>query len=463
MKWQRGQTIRGRITLWSLAIAVVLASAAAFAFLAAVDTIVASSTRTLLSNDGAQYESLIQAGDTSNLPNPGEEQLIAIINPSGQVALSTLPHSLRDRIADLSRLTHGVHTFTGAHEMQYDVSNETVLTSAGNWHIIEARNKASGQIVLNGLELVLVFGVLVLVVGFGFASWLVSGLALRPVNRMREQASRLSQSSTADMLPVGPARDELSALAETLNEFITSVRSASDRERQMVADASHELRTPVAVLRTQLQLAHLSSGDAVALEREITAAEGTLDRLSILTTNLLTLSRIEAGDVAPSTSGQTLLAEFYASMDRAIVVGSARSVSVDYTSEGVDAKAAVAIVPADFAGLVDNLVVNAINASPRGASVGVELKRQSTQLVLTVTDSGHGMPDSFLPVAFDRFSRATASAPKQTGGNGLGLAIVKAIATRSGGDAKLRQRSEGGLVATVELPLVTEELAPARP
>jgi two-component system OmpR family sensor kinase len=454
VKWLRGQTIRGRITLWSVAIAVVLASGAAFAFLGGVDTIVASSTRTLLASDGAQYETVIQRGDTSNIPTPGEEQLIAVIDPSHVVVTSSLPHSLAHRISGLQNLSHGLHTITVSRNLQYDVVNEVIHTSSGDWHIIEARNRASGQVVLNGLKLVLVFGVLALVIGFGIASWLVSGLALRPVNRMREQASRLSQSATADTLPVGPVRDELSALAETLNAFITSVRSASDRERQMIADASHELRTPVAVLRTQLQLAHLSTGDAVALEREITAAESTLDRLSNLTTNLLTLSRIEASDSAPTTSGDALLAEFYGSMDRAIVLGSTQAVSVDFAASGIDANLAVAIVPADFAGLVDNLVVNAITASPRGASVEVQLARDTARLVLTVTDSGHGMPDSFLPVAFDRFSRAAASRPRPTGGSGLGLAIVKAIVTRSGGEASLQQRREGGLIATIVLPLL---------
>ena len=454
MRVLRGQTIRGRITLWSVAIAIVLISGAAFAFLAGVETIVASTTRTLLASDGAQYEVSIRQSNTSTLPSPGESQLIAVVDPTRRVILSSLPDSLRKRIPALTRLDHGLHTVTVSPSLQYDVIDETVVTNSGAWHIIEARNRASGQVVLNGLRLVLVFGVLALVVGFGIASWLVSGVALRPVGRMREQARLLSRSAGADTLPVGPVRDELSALAETLNAFITSVRSASDRERQMVADASHELRTPVAVLRTQLQLAHLESGDALALEREITAAELTLDRLSNLTTNLLTLSRIEAADFAPRTTGEALLVEFYASMDRAIVLGSAEAVSVDYVATGIEPDLAVAVAPSDFAGLVDNLVVNAIAASPRGAAVEVKLARVAATLELTVVDSGHGMPDSFLPIAFDRFSRPASSRPRPMGGSGLGLAIVKAIAVRSGGDARLARRPEGGLTVTVELPLL---------
>ena len=454
MRWFRAQTIRGRITLWAVLIAVLLVSAAAVAFRAGVDTIVASSTHTLLTSNGSVYESDIRTGTTAAFAQPGEDQLLAVVNPAGKVVITSLPDSLVDRIVGLTRLDKGLNSVRISPRLQYDVVNEPVIIPGGTWHIIEARNSESGQDVLNGLTLVLAIGAVLLVIGFGATTWIVSGLALRPVTRMREQASLLSHSATADTLPVGPVRDELSALAKTLNAFITSVRSSADRERHMIADASHELRTPIAVLRTQLQLAHLSSGDATALEREITAAEGTLDRLSTLTTNLLTLSRIEAEEPPPATSGETLVSEFLGGMDRAIVLGSTRAVSVDFSTAKVRPRIRVAIRPIDFAGLVDNLVANAIAASPRGAAVTVNLEVADDHLVLTVVDSGHGMPAEFLQIAFDRFSRAASSRPRPTGGSGLGLAIVKAIVSRSEGDARLEPRAEGGMRVVVSLPLL---------
>jgi two-component system, OmpR family, sensor kinase len=438
VRWLRVQTIRGRITRWGVLIAILLVSIAAFAFRAGVDTIVASSTHTLLTSNGATYESDIRTGTTKGFSPPGEDQLLAVVNPDGKVVVTSLPDSLEDRVQKLLLLDHGLQTVRISDRLQYDVVNEQVDIPNGTWHIIEARNSESGQDVLNGLTFVLFIGAVLLVIGFGITTWVVSGLALRPVTRMREQASLLSHS----------------ALAETLNAFITSVRSSADRERQMVADASHELRTPVAVLRTQLQLAHLSSGDATALEKEITAAEGTLDRLSNLTTNLLTLSRIEAEDSPSATTGEALLSEFLASMDRAIILGSTRSVSVDFTNARVRPTARVAIRPVDFAGLIDNLVANAIAASPRGSAVQVGLEQSDAALVLTVVDAGHGMSEEFLTVAFDRFTRAAASRPRPTGGSGLGLAIVRAIVTRSGGEASLEPRAEGGTRATVTLPLL---------
>jgi signal transduction histidine kinase len=453
VRWLRGQTIRGRIAIWSVLIGAILIGAAAFAFRAGVDTIVTASNRTLLASEAAPLEAAIHRGATTFVA-PGEDQLIAVLDPVGTVRMSSLPDSLSDRVQSLLRLPPGLHVVSASSSLEYSVSNEGVDSSTGKWHVITARNRSAGAVVLQGLDAVMIIGVIALVIGFGVSTWIVTGLALRPVSRMREQAKQLSRAASADTLPVGPARDELSALAETLNTFITSVRSSADRERQMVADASHELRTPIAVLTTQLQLAHLSRGDAGALEAEITAAEQTLDRLSTLTTNLLTLSRIEAADAGAATQGGAILDEFLSSMDRAIVLGSSRAVSVEFTTTGSPGDAVAPVLPVDFATLVDNLVSNAIAASPRGASVDVNLAWEPGRLILTVVDSGHGINDNFLPTAFDRFSRMETSRNTTIGGNGLGLAIVKAIVVRSVGEVRLEQRHEGGVRASVDLPLM---------
>jgi two-component system OmpR family sensor kinase len=459
VRWFRGQTIRWRITIWSFLVALVLVALAGFGFLVAVKGIVAIETQAVLTSYGAPYEAAIHDGATKSFAKPGEQQLIALIDPSGTVRLTNLPASLNNQMLALLKLPDGVHSIAGDDGLRYDVSVEGTFGSdptEGPWEIVSARNAASGEAVLDSLQQVLIGGGIALAFGFGFAAWIVSSLSLRPVTRLRREASLLSHSAGAGTLPIGPVRDELSALAETLNEFINSVRASADRERQMVADASHELRTPIAVLTTQLQLAHLSSGDAAALEKEIAAAELTLERLSNITTDLLTLSRIEApdpADAAPATSADDILIEFLAAMDRGVILGSAHRVSVEFTTEGVDARARVAIPALDFARLVDNLVSNAIAASPNQSQVEVELVQQGSDLVLTVLDSGYGMSDDFLGAAFDRFSRGTTSRGR-FGGTGLGLAIVKAIVVRSGGDVSLEPRAEGGIRATVRLPLL---------
>ena len=453
MRFPRARTIRGRITVWSVIFSAVFISVAAYVFHASVESIVASSTKSLLDSDGASYEASIRAGRSKNFNSPGDDELVAVISPAGKVLVNSLPDGLSSQLYRILKLDDSVHILADTPSLSYNVADESIESKHGTWHIVEARNRDAEQVVLNGVTLVLIIGVIALVIGFGFSAWVVTGLALRPVTRMRQQASRLSQSPTDDILPVGPVPDELSALAGTLNEFITSVRASADRERQMVDDASHELRTPVAVLRTQLQLAHISTGDAKALEEQITAAEVTVDRLANLTTNLLILSRIEAGDDTQETRMDALLAEFLSSMDRAILLGSTHSVSVDFVTEPIDPELTVSIVPADFAGLIDNLVANAIAASRKGSVVDVRLEKVDDRLILSVLDSGSGIPDDFLPVAFDRFTRGDSSRLKAIGGNGLGLAIVRAIAVRTGGEARLEQRTSGGVCAVVELPI----------
>nr|WP_241732329.1 HAMP domain-containing sensor histidine kinase [Galbitalea soli] len=451
----RGRTIRARITVWSVLAGAVIMIVAGLGFQLGLDAVVTSSTRSLLSSNVAPYEAAVQAGATTAFDPPGEGQIVAVVDPAGVVRVSSLSTALTVELPRLTAMPAGVHRVTTASTV-YDVVSEAVRGRGGTWHVVAARNRATEAVVRGGIGVVEVIVGLVLVAAFGLASWVGTGLALRPVGRMRERARKLSSAGGADTLPVGPVRDELSELAETLNAFITSVRASNDRERQMVADASHELRTPIAVLKTQLQLAHLSSGDAVALEREISEAESTLDRLSSLATSLLALSSIESAGPVAVTSGEEIIAEFLAAMDRAVLLASGYSVTVDFAGVTLDPAVRLPISTADFSRLVDNLVANAIAASPRGSTVVVSLGREGQTGVLRVRDSGHGMPASFIPVAFNRFTRSEASRGRADGlgGSGLGLAIVKAIVVRGGGDVRLLPRPDGGVEAIVTLPVV---------
>jgi signal transduction histidine kinase len=266
---------------------------------------------------------------------------------------------------------------------------------------------------------------------------------------------------------VGPAQDELSELAMTLNDLIRRLRASADRERQMVSDASHELRTPLAVLRGQLELAELDAGDPEALLQDIRSSHTTALRLGQLANNLLELSRIEAGPSSGRIDWRTLVDELTDAVDRARLLASgeeeARTISVDfeYDPKARPAPGAkVALSPTDFGRILDNLLGNAVTAirSERGdrsdATITATLAAVDGEAVLTVRDSGPGMPDDFIPVALDRFTRADgARTSKSGGGGGLGLAIVAALADAAGGRVTLANASPSGLLVTVRLPL----------
>ncbi|MFM9918023.1 sensor histidine kinase [Lacisediminihabitans sp. H27-G8] len=449
MRILRHVTIRWRITIGTLVIAIVLATAAVVVFRAQVEHILSSTTTTLLRHDAAPYVRDITDTGTPSIERAGTGQLVAVIDPAGTVVESSLPRTLEDRVADIVKLPGDTNTVVNADD-SYRVYNATVITNEGAWTIITARNEDSSILSLDRITQALMIGALVIVIGFGVASWLLTGAALRPVDRMRKQAEALVAQGSTEPLPIGSATDELSELATTLNLFISDVRQSVDRERQLVSDASHELRTPLAILMAQLELAHLSHGDADALEAQIVSAQHSVARLSGLATGLLELSQLEARVPDIRSSWVQLADELAASVDRARMVAVASTVTVDFDVAGEPTDSSYLIAVENFGRIINNLTSNAIAAQPRGGSVRIALRHSDRELLLTVVDSGPGMPESFLPVAFDRFSRPDAARAANNGGSGLGLAIVQAIVQAANGSVTLSNAA--GFTVTVSLP-----------
>ena len=339
-------SIRWRITLGSLLVAALFFGAAATLFRLQVESILTTATVSLATNDASQFTTdLTRSGGSSvNLPRKG--QLAAVVDPQGTVKFSTLPAGVRKRLPALIKLHHSEQVISD--DDTYVVVNKSVETTAGRWEVVTARNRDAPDLILDRLTEALAIASAVLVVGFGGASWLLTGAALRPVTRMRRQAELLSAAGSTEPLPVGTARDELAALALTLNKFILQVRRSAERERQMVSDASHELRTPIAMLKTQLELAHLASGNAGALEAEISAAERSVGRIAGLATGLLQLSQLESGQTGASCSGAELVAELADSVDRARVIAAPHDITVDFDSEIVNGATRYGIAIGNF-------------------------------------------------------------------------------------------------------------------
>ena len=454
----RRLSIRWRITLGSSLIAAVIFAGAGVLFRVQLEAILASTTTTVLTHDAASFVSEIQS-DPSSIDRPGRGQLVAVVDPSGQTMVSSLPRHVAERLSTIIETPVGpagdsVQSVTAGDDV-YRVRTQVVATTGGEWHVVTVRNQDSSMLLLGRVTTAIVAGAIALLIGFGIASWLVTGAALRPVSRMRRQAQALAAQGSTEPLPVGPAHDELYELATTLNAFIADIRGAVDRERQLVWDASHELRTPIAILSGQLELAHLSRGDAPALEAEITAAQASVERLSALATGLLELSQLEqpAPGRERATSGWSELGvELAASVDRARMLAAATGVTIDYDIQTAGTADRYRIEPVQVGRLVDNLANNAIAAVGTGGSVRIALRHSPVGLVLTVVDSGPGMPEEFIPLAFDRFSRPDGSRSTAHGGAGLGLAIVHAIVTGAGGTISLANAD--GLSVTVTLPRV---------
>ncbi len=448
-------TIRARITIGSVLVAAMIFAIAMMAAHAQVVSILSAADATLARADLDSYAIEVVANPSGLVDDSGKGLLVSVRDPGGVVKLDTLPHDIH-RVVE-HRAGRNETFSSGEDGTSFVVVGRLVKTTTGEWSLWAARSTASSQLAMQSLDGAFVIGGIVLLAAFGFASWLLAAAALGPVRRMRQKAESLGVDSTA-VLPVARAQDELSELATTLNAFLARVRASSAREKQVVSDAAHELRTPLSALKTQLELAHDDFDDAKALAAQIVAAEKSVARLSSLASNLLELSRL-TGQPVPTrpSSADELVSELMGSIDRARMIGLANSAEVGFSVSlvssvsSVNARARFAISAENFGRLADNLLANSLAAIPEGGSVDAELTEEPQAIVLRITDTGPGMAEDFLPHAFDRFSRPDDSRTASTGGSGLGLALVHAIATAANGTVQL-QNTASGLLATVSIP-----------
>lgn len=297
--------------------------------------------------------------------------------------------------------------------------------------------------------LVLVGPAVVLLAGLG--GWLIAGRALEPVERLRAAAESLSGGDHSSGLAVPRTHDELERLAKTLNDLLARLHGALCEQRAFVAAASHELMTPLAAVRAELEVAGMAGASEAERRQALEVVETRVDQLVRLTRDLLLL--------AVSDERATTL-ELVAQPVEPILAESLRGFRARADACRVallldaDPGVACAVDAEQLRRVVDNLVANALEYASTGSLVEVHLGRESEQAVLEVRDKGPGFPSWFLAHAFERFSRAEVSRPTSQGaGAGLGLAIVRALVEAHGGLVSAGNRPEGGAVMRVMLPL----------
>jgi two-component system, OmpR family, sensor kinase len=279
------------------------------------------------------------------------------------------------------------------------------------------------------------------------AGYALASAALRPVEAMRRRAASVTAASPA-RLPVPRSRDEVSRLAETLNEMLDRLHASLDHERRFVADASHELRTPLALLRTELDLALRRPRSAEELEAALRSAADETERLTRLAEDLLLIARGDRASLPLRRDGIAaddvleVVAERFAR--RAESAGAV--LHVEPSSLTIDAD------PERMVQAIGNLVDNALAYG--GRSVTLFARGRDDAVELHVVDDGPGFPQEFIERAFDRFSRADDA--RSSAGTGLGLSIVALIASAHGGAAAVANRPDGGADAWIAVPVARQ-------
>jgi signal transduction histidine kinase len=265
--------------------------------------------------------------------------------------------------------------------------------------------------------------------GLGGVAWRVVGAALRPVETLRAGAERITGTGAEERLPLPPSSDEVHRLAVTLNDMLDRLAAARGRQRAFVADAAHELRSPLTSMRTQLEVAEhtRTSPDPADLLAEV-------DRLSRLVDDLLLLARADDKGNRKATEPIEL-----------------RALARDVAARYAGARVPVTLTAGDpqwTAGQPDavlRIVVNLVDNAVRHAShkVTIEVNPLGPYALITVTDDGPGIPAADRERVFDRFTRLDDARARDAGGAGLGLAIVRELVRQQGGAVALHDAKPG--------------------
>ncbi|MGH3384244.1 MAG: sensor histidine kinase [Nocardioidaceae bacterium] len=447
---RRFGTVRAKLTLLATAVVAAVLAVSAVGLVAV--------QRSLLTH--GIDESLVQRADNvqgevergafgTRLPNEGdpEDSFMQLVGPDGEVvassanaaALSAAGGSLAAGSAQVIRSTSQVPLSN--HDFR--VLTRSVDTRAGPMTLVVAKNlddvNESARILASSLAI----SIPVVTALLAALVWWLTGRVLRSVESIRAEVSSIQGIEVHRRVPVPRSHDEISRLARTMNEMLDRVQQAVERQRRFVADASHELRSPLTRIRSDLEvgIAHPDAADSTTLLPSLLADATDLEDL---VDDLLFLAKSESGTLGPTGSPVDLddlvLDEARWLRDRGAVLVDVSGVSGARTLGDQH----------QLARAIHNLASNAERHAT--TAVSFELLERDGHCELAVSDDGRGIPSEHHASVFERFNRLDEARSRDAGGSGLGLAIVHDIVTRHGGTIVIASANGEGARFVVSLP-----------
>jgi signal transduction histidine kinase len=431
--------IRLRLTIaFASAMVLVLVGAGSFVYLRLRADLNDSVDNTLRARWAAAAGLLGESGSIRGFPlEDSEESFIQVLDQQGRVLdVAGLARQAAMTVSELE--TAQSSNYWSEHPIAGIDGTVRILAGAltndtGRLMLVTGQSLTNRDEALADLLASFAVGGPVAVLAASLAGYWLASTGLAPVESMRRTAAAISWGGGGQRLPIPAARDEIRSLGETINEMIERLDRSYERERRFVADASHELRTPIAVMKTELEAALQTGGYTPEVGESLKAALEEGDALAQLAEDLLVLALAsETGlalvkePIGIDTLLDTVRLRF---VNRA--AQQERTIAIE-----VDGDDAVVVDPLRVQQALGNLVDNALrhgdgNITLRGS---IDLDR----ILLEVSDTGPGFPTELSGRAFERFSRGDAA--RTRGGSGLGLAIVKAVAEAHGGDVRVVER-----------------------
>jgi heavy metal sensor kinase len=280
-------------------------------------------------------------------------------------------------------------------------------------------------IVLHDLQNVFLFSFPGITLTLFIVTRLIAGKSIRPIKKVIATAEKMTQTNLSQRIELPHHHDELYRLSATINALLDRMQDAFQREKQFTADASHELKTPLAVVKGTLEVLVRKPREKEHYETKIQFCLLELNRMARLIDQLLMLARYESNKMNPHIEEVWLRPAIETVTVRLHPIALEKEIGIKIN--GIET-AAVAVDPAMLEMILENILSNAIKYSPAGSAITITVEQKMRNMICSISDQGIGIPEEKLHAVFERFYRVDESRNSSTGGFGLGLSIVKRLA-----------------------------------
>ena len=347
---------------------------------------------------------------------------IQLVNSAGKV-MDKSPNLMGDALSFDPTKAFDLHFDTRLNQqeirqIQLPIRQESQLKG----YILAAMSLEGPKLVLASLKKLLLLLFPMVLTGLFFITRFLAGQSIKPVQLITSTTNRITQNSLDERIALPATKDELFTLTSSINELLERIQKALQREQQFTADASHQLRTPLAVLRGTLEVTLRKPRTPEEYQEKIKISVQEIDRLSVLADQLLLLARFdsETSAITPEKTRLLPLVENVLRRYKSVIEEKEHRINVQ-----IDPNLEVSAVPYYLDLIIENLLTNAVKYSPQGKEIAIKAWSKNGHIRAFISDEGMGIHPEHQAQIFHPFFRSQALEHKNIKGNGLGLSIVK--------------------------------------